>query len=99
MKLIEESYYERLSDDMDIPVYIKKYNDDGRLIYFEEFQNDESTLTSYMYDNTGRIKEELVVIKRLYGTPGEELKKEYIYNDKGYSIITIQLIQLILFLL
>lgn len=91
MKLIEESYHILDSNECEIPVYIKKYDEDGKLISLLECEFDESTFTSFHYDKNGRIQEELIYIDRSYGTPVEELKKQYVYNNIGYSIITIQL--------
>lgn len=91
MKLIEESYHIWNSNEIETPLYIKKYDDDGKLIYLEEYEIDESSFTSFLYDKTGRLKEELISINRPYGTLGEELKKEYVYNDIGYSILITQL--------
>lgn len=91
MTLVEESYFTwDSSNELESSGYVKKYDSNNNLIQLDQYDLDEKINSIFLYDEFNRRKSEISLIRRSYGKPGEELKKDYVYNNSGFTVLTYQ---------
>lgn len=71
--------------------YIKEYDVNGNILYSSSYHLDEDYSSRYSYDESGKIINEKIDIRRSYGWPSEKREKKYEYHELGYRILEYQI--------